>query len=175
MEGLPEELGACEATVHPCGIPAALHDRGNARVLLNFQSGIVAAAVRAHGREEAWRHDRASTRETVKDVTILMLVEQFVNLGLDAIDGIDQATQLRNQGLEDRYRCGDHRRVLGERTGKADLLQALLDDFRPAAAALLVELAYLGRFGLLQLYQSRHFSRKSQAMGVFSSPAQESA
>src|SRR5213593_1487536 len=165
MEGLPEELGACEATMDPCGIPAALHDRGNARVLLNFQSGIVAAAVRAHGREEAWRHDRASARETVKDVTILMLVEQYVNLGLDAIDGIDQATQLRNQGLKDRYRCGDHRGVLGERTGGADLLQALLDDFCPAAAMLLVELAYLGRFGLLQLYQSRPLLQKIAGHG----------
>ena len=50
VEGLPEKLGTGEAPVYPNMFPAAVGNRSDPGILLNFAGGLESAPVRAHRR-----------------------------------------------------------------------------------------------------------------------------
>ena len=144
VKRLLQELRTGEAVMHPAGLAAAYGDRGDAGVGLERTGGLPAGAVGPEGGRQAGRVHRTRPRQTHEEVVVGVIREDRGDGGIKGPDRVEERAQLRGVGLDGEAEGVDDRGVGGQRLGRGDLREPVVDDGGPATVVLLIEPSHRG-------------------------------
>ena len=144
VKRLLQELRTGEAVMHPAGLAAAYGDRGDAGVGLERTGGLPAGAVGPEGGRQAGRAHRTRPRQTHEEVVVGVIREDRGDGGIKGPDRVEERAQLRGVGLDGEAEGVDDRGVGGQRLGRGDLREPVVDDGGSATVVLLIEPSHRG-------------------------------
>src|SRR5262249_24107750 len=129
-EGLSEELRALEPPVDPTHVPAALSDRGNARILLEVSGRSITLAWFAKGHQETRGEDGTGTWERLKEGEVGMRRGQLRNGMVEVLDRLQRRAELGYESPDEAHLGRHDARIRRQRGGGYDGLKALGNNAR---------------------------------------------
>src|ERR1700730_9561910 len=131
-KGLAQEGRTLPAPVHPALLAAALGDRGDARVLLQFIGALEAVMLLAECSQQARRQMRTCSGQAVKQVEVGQRPCDCRDLPVEHVDRSARCAQLRNQDQRAQPVWCNDTGIVSKRHSAADRLQTPLNQFGPA-------------------------------------------
>ena len=150
MECLPQELGACKASLDTARFAALFGDGCDAAVGLNFGRGLEAAAIATEGNQQSRGQCGSGTGQGPKHGRVVVSRKELVDFCIELGDGLIEELDVLDQHLHELGVWGDDGGVCGERLHFANLLDRGVDLFVVAMAVLAKEFTERGWVSALQ-------------------------